>query len=53
MDTITITQVHDHHWFVASMVMLSGKIYTGIGETKEIALDHLIESFNKEQNVLI
>lgn len=47
MDTINITQVHDMKWFIASMVMLTGKIYTGIGSTKIEAIDNLAKEFNK------
>jgi hypothetical protein len=46
MDTINITEVRSD-WFVASMLMIGGKRYVGIGKTKVEAIESLKTEFNK------
>jgi hypothetical protein len=47
MDKINITEVRPD-WFIASMVMLGGKIYNGFGIDKVKAVEDLIASYKKE-----
>lgn len=47
MQSINITQVNDQNWYIATLIMLSGKIYQGFGRTKLEAIDDLIIEFNK------
>jgi hypothetical protein len=44
MKTINITKVRDD-WFIATMVMESGKIYQGIGSSKWSAINELKKEF--------
>ena len=46
MKTINITTVMSD-WFIATLVMESGKIYQGIGSSKRSAIDELIREFFK------
>lgn len=48
MDTIYISEVRAD-WFVASLVMLDGRIYTGIANTKEKAIEQLQQDFFARQ----
>lgn len=52
MHSINITEPYNYHddlqaWFIATLVMLTGKIYTGIGSSKLEAIDNLKAEFNK------
>lgn len=46
MKTINITEVRSD-WFIATMIMESGKIYQGIGISKRSAIEKLKEEFMK------
>ena len=46
MKTINITEVRSD-WFIATMVMESGKIYQGIGSSKRSAIEELKKEFMK------
>ena len=46
MKTINITEVRSD-WFIATMVMESGKIYQGIANSKRSAIEELKKEFMK------
>ena len=48
MKTINITTVRSD-WFIATMVMNDGKIYQGIGNSKQTAIEKLVIEFLKEE----